>query len=100
MSDNLFRRKSIAYGFLNGFPVRNVMILWQNCICWSCRVRSIFCSLFSPECGFFRQRNRRARHLSLLRRLLSDHVVYFGNVHSFNYVIISVFSSFFTIFAR
>lgn len=53
MSDNLFRRKSIACGFLNGFLARNVMILWQNCICWSCRVRSIFCSLFSPECGFF-----------------------------------------------
>lgn len=32
MSDNLFRRKSIAYRFLNGFLVRNVMILWQNCI--------------------------------------------------------------------
>lgn len=52
MSDNLFRRKSIACGFLNGFLARNVMILWQNCICWSCRVHSIFCSLFSPECVF------------------------------------------------
>lgn len=66
VSDNMFRRKSIACGFLNGFLARNVMILWQNCICWSCRVRSIFCSLFSPECGFFRQRNRRACHLCLL----------------------------------
>lgn len=66
MSDNLFRRKSIACGFQNGFLVRNVMILWQNCIWWSCRVRSIFCSPFSPECGIFRQRNRRACHLCLL----------------------------------
>ena len=66
MSDNLFRRKSIAYGFLNGFLVRNVMILWQNGIWWSCHVCSIFCTLFFSACGLFRQRNRRACHLCLL----------------------------------
>lgn len=48
MSDNMFRRKSIAYGFLNGFLVRNVMILWQNCICWSYRVRSFFLQSLFP----------------------------------------------------
>ena len=101
VSDNMFRRKSIACGFLNGFLACNVMILWQNCICWSCRVRSFFLqSLFPGVWPFFVSGTDGLAIWVCCEDFCQTMLVYFGNVHSFNYVIISVFSSFFTIFAR
>ena len=53
MSDNMFRRKSIACGFLNGFLARNVMILWQNGNWWSCCVCSFFLQSLFPGVWLF-----------------------------------------------